>query len=50
VIHAGYHHSLKGDQDDQTISENVIVEGAEKLSGEKWCEAALPEERELAGT
>ena len=49
VIHAGDHHTLKCDQDNQTIAKHVVVEGAEKLGDEKWREAALPQERELAG-
>ena len=42
VIHAGDHHALECDQDNQTIAKHVVVEGAEKLGDEEWREAALP--------
>ena len=48
-IHAGDLGSLKGDENHEAIAKNVVVEGTQELGQEKRCEAALPEQSELAG-
>jgi hypothetical protein len=49
MVHAGYQDTLKGNQDDQAIPKYVVVQSAEKLRTEKRREAALSQERKLAG-
>ena len=41
VVHARDQDALEGDQDDEAVAEDVVVEGAEELGGEERREAPL---------
>ena len=49
MVQASDEDALKCDQNDQTVAENIVVEGAEELSCEERREPALFKERKLVG-
>jgi len=48
VVHARNDDALKSNQDYQAITKDIVVECAEELGREEWCEAPLAQERKLA--
>ena len=47
MIHAGNEDALERDQDDEAVAEDIVVEGAEELGGEKGRKASLAEQGKL---
>jgi len=43
MVHSGHEHALECDKDHETVTEDVVVECAEKLRGEERGETALTE-------
>ena len=45
MVHAGDQHALKGDENDEAVAKDVVVQAHQELGDEERCEAPLAQER-----